>query len=796
MQDALFIQYNLGASMKNLFYPRIPILLVTIFALFIINGQNIAGSNSAALKFLGNAFLKINTTGGKVIYIDPYAVNQADSADIVLITHEHECHNDLSRIIQKSTCRVIRAANALLNGVYQSFTIGNIKITAVPAYNQYHLKSDGVGYLVEFDGIKIYHAGGTAKISEMADLTSQKIDYAFYPMTPGPEFLTQAAAVVLAKHDIPIHSNVSLTRVPDLTLIARFASPNKLVLDTDQTITLVHSSAGNVLKVPQSYSTIQSAIDTAQNGDTVLVSEGRYYENINYEGKGIVVTSKFYQTKNWQTVLNTIIDGSRYTNKDTASTVMFLSREDSTAVLDGFTITGGAGTKYLFPNGTGTNKFQEGGGIVMHYSSAVIKNNYIVNNVTVPQTSVTNGGGGGIASMYGNPKIFNNVVVSNNAGYAGGIVLNWSGGKVRNNIVYHNQAGAQYGCGGIMIWQGPQNSAWIENNTIVGNYSLKDGGGITISIASGALPIVKNNIVWGNRQVTGNQVVLPQYLSNNDVEDYQGGSNISVNPQFIDNTLLLADGSPCIDAGDVAAGYNDLADPTNTTKALTPSKGLLRNDLGAFGGQLAKLLPSLSITDLYTRTASINVSGKANVSMSAKIDILNLCSAKMTIDSVTAKNKSVFTIPSSYKGKSLNVFDKDTLIINCKPNTAGNLNDTIKVYYKANGVSGQLKIPFNSSITGVLENKSMIYEYKLFPCYPNPFNPSTQIRFSLAAKGQTILKIYDCLGRCVETLVNGEMESGMHNVTWNPKLGLASGIYLANLTVNSYSETKKLIFQK
>ena len=53
------------------------------------------------------------------------AVSDPDSADIVLITHEHSDHNADFLVIQKPTCQVIRPANALKGGVYQTFTIGN-----------------------------------------------------------------------------------------------------------------------------------------------------------------------------------------------------------------------------------------------------------------------------------------------------------------------------------------------------------------------------------------------------------------------------------------------------------------------------------------------------------------------------------------------------------------------------------------------------------------------------------------------------------------------------------------------
>ncbi|NOS83734.1 MAG: T9SS type A sorting domain-containing protein [Ignavibacteria bacterium] len=59
---------------------------------------------------------------------------------------------------------------------------------------------------------------------------------------------------------------------------------------------------------------------------------------------------------------------------------------------------------------------------------------------------------------------------------------------------------------------------------------------------------------------------------------------------FADSNYILQNSSPCIDKGDSSVQYNDVADPNNGTLAKYPSRGGLRNDIGAYGGQLAKLL--------------------------------------------------------------------------------------------------------------------------------------------------------------------------------------------------------------
>lgn len=79
--------------------------------------------------------------------------------------------------------------------------------------------------------------------------------------------------------------------------------------------------------------------------------------------------------------------------------------------------------------------------------------------------------------------------------------------------------------------------------------------------------------------------------------------------------------------------------------------------------------------------------------------------------------------------------------------------------------------------------------------FPNPFNPTTKIEYSVPRKSFVTLKIYDTLGRTVAILVSEEKSPGNYEITFNGK-GLASGVYLYNLQSGSFSETKKLVLIK
>src|SRR5688572_15858349 len=88
------------------------------------------------------------------------------------------------------------------------------------------------------------------------------------------------------------------------------------------------------IRVPSDYATIQAAIDAAHDGDEIIVSQGKYGENIKFNGKNIYLHS--INPKDWNVVKDTVIDGYQ-----SGSVVTFHGTEGSTCTLEGFTITNG-----------------------------------------------------------------------------------------------------------------------------------------------------------------------------------------------------------------------------------------------------------------------------------------------------------------------------------------------------------------------------------------------------------------------------------------------------------------------
>lgn len=187
-------------------------------------------TSQGALKitFLGHGTLMFQF-GDLVIHVDPvgrysdYA--KLPKADLILVTHEHGDHLDaeaIAKITGPETALVLTAACAkqikrgtvMKNGDVK--TVKRLKIGAVPAYNivhvrkpgqPYHPKGAGNGYVITFGDYRVYVAGDTENVPEMAKLTG--VDCAFLPMnlpyTMTPKMVADAVRTLKPKIVYPYH---------------------------------------------------------------------------------------------------------------------------------------------------------------------------------------------------------------------------------------------------------------------------------------------------------------------------------------------------------------------------------------------------------------------------------------------------------------------------------------------------------------------------------------------------------------------------------------------------------------
>ncbi|MCX6834662.1 MAG: hypothetical protein NTW07_05935, partial [candidate division Zixibacteria bacterium] len=252
-------------------------------------------------------------------------------------------------------------------------------------------------------------------------------------------------------------------------------------------LSLLPSAQATIINVPADQVTIQAGINSASTGDTVLVAPGYYLENISFQGKEIVVSSHFLLNRDPAFIFTTTIDGSNPVRSDSASTVRIFCSGTEAPVFQGFTVTGGRGTRML--DATEGVVYRNGGGIATSWGAPVIRFNYIHHNQ--PDGAI-NYGGGGIYLQRGNPIVENNIIVSNPGQYGSGLCVRFAYVTARNNIIAFNYGGEGYGGSGIYLYQGRLDG---YNNTIAFNNSQQPGGGVRV--AAGSI-YLWNSIVWGN----------------------------------------------------------------------------------------------------------------------------------------------------------------------------------------------------------------------------------------------------------------------------------------------------------
>ncbi len=297
---------------------------------------------------------------------------------------------------------------------------------------------------------------------------------------------------------------------------------------------------GAVLQVPQEYATIQSAVDEAASGDTIVIAKGTYQGAGNYDIEiRQAVTIRSTEPGDPCTVAATIVDcGGR------GRAFRFRGARSSYAALTGLTITGGRAE-----NGSGISIVQSspaitrcrivrngaagqgpqrtegvsqnGGGIFLRESNATISYCLIADNeaqdhgggiccygsvptivnCTIANNRVRNEGGGVCVLQGGDPVIRRCRITGNAATFrrGGGIACRSSHAEIANCIIAQNRAGEGEGGGGLWLYR---STVALGNCTLTGNTTASVGGGIYADLCD---LLIEDSIIWGNTSLPESQ---------------------------------------------------------------------------------------------------------------------------------------------------------------------------------------------------------------------------------------------------------------------------------------------------
>ncbi len=501
-----------------------------------------------------------------------------------------------------------------------------------------------------------------------------------------------------------------------------------------------------VLQVPENYESIQAAIDSSADADTVLIAPGIYHERINFNGKSIVVGSYMLTTGNDQFIRQTVIDG------DSLGTVVtFTGGSDNRTLLSGLTIQNGGQVddgggifcrgssptlEYLIVQNCVVGR-NEGGGAYFDSSDVVFRNSTLMNNSARDGAGIYAGSGNyshinflsnsGTAFYSAGQVIVEDCLFERNEGSRfRGVVYSSRSGSIFRRLVIRNNEGLGISCCG--------DSSFFQDILVLNNHGSERGGAYFNSSKS-----VFNRVLFANNSTTDDRNASTLKFV---ADSYPVFSNI---------TIVAGE-----NLGASLIGFNGHVWPVFINSIIDRNQ----DDLFAFWPS-----PGSSIT-----FANCCFPDSVGIHM-RNSDSLDWADGNIIADpNYVSRDWQDFRLREDSPCIDMGTrrfFRDGVALVDIQDDEFSGAGPDI----------GWFEFDFPSS---VYPQKPAPDRFRLFANYPNPFNASTTISFDLLKPSFVRLNVYDLQGAKVASLMEDNLPSGCHQFQWNAQT-IASGTYFINL---------------
>ncbi len=571
------------------------------------------------------------------------------------------------------------------------------------------------------------------------------------------------------------------------------------------------ANAGTIIVV-HGESTIQDGIDASTDGDTVLVNDGTYTGSgnvdLSLDGKEIVV-------KSLNGPSDCIINGE--------GTEFFgfadgMSYEGLNSTIEGFTIRNFIGLGiYYYADGCPSVKnnvveWCAGGGIAFYGGSAMIENNTVQNN-----------GGFGIECSSSSAVISGNTIRNNNDdnGSGAGITLYSASATIVNNIISDNNSGVAGG--GIYA---KKDSSVIINNTIVRN-SSRFGAGIFATESNQTL--INNIVAFSETFLAPEGYKLDDWREGDVAVTYSYSGGILAGATFHEG--FVNKGAPC----NVTIRVNGDTESDTTIMAESyECYSMIVSCSVQSGGSGSINFTVFSDTDTINITSSIGVGGYGI----AGIGSLNLTSYGIDAipaglvtddcDTTVIWNSCFYGNDGGGYFKAENASSEIDLSGVCdnittdplldgdgyslsegSPCIDQGIADTSGLNLPSADIFGESRIMDGNNdeiavidigaieylYSAISDNNNNISDPEFFKVYPNPFNYTTTLEFSIQDNGFVTVDVVDLRGRKVSVIVEDNLLAGSYSFIFDGS-GLPGGVYIVKVIQDRVVNVRKLVVSK